>query len=373
MKTHKQIYKKLCEKSNLIEAYEKAKKGKTKKIQVIEFTQSFEEEIDKLHQELISFTYSPLPLRRFIVRDPKSRVIHASAFRDRIVHHAIINLIGPIFEKSFIYDSHASRLNKGTHLAVSRFDSLKRKVSRNGRQAGAVGGVEKTSYIQGYCLKADIKKYFNNIDHNILINILKRKIKDEKVILLIKKVLSNFENEGIAKGMPLGNYTSQFFANVYLNEFDYFVKHILKARYYIRYVDDFVILHKRKKVLELHKERIKRYLKVLNLELHPDKSAIIPLHKGTTFLGYKIFYHYKLLRKRNFRTFKRKYEKRLQLYKDGLISKKDLMAQLEGWFGYAQWANTYKVRKKILAEIKKIVTKNIILLCITLLNVIFLF
>ena len=122
MKTHKQIYKKLCEKSNLIEAYEKAKKGKTKKIQVIEFTQSFEEEIDKLHQELISFTYSPLPLRRFIVRDPKSRVIHASAFRDRIVHHAIINLIGPIFEKSFIYDSHASRLNKGTHLAVSRFD-----------------------------------------------------------------------------------------------------------------------------------------------------------------------------------------------------------------------------------------------------------
>lgn len=154
--------------------------------------------------------------------------------------------------------------------------------------------------------------------------------------------------------MPLGNYTSQFFANVYLNELDYFVKHILKARYYIRYVDDFVILHKRKKLLELHKERIKRYLEVLKLELHPDKSSIIPLNKGVTFLGYRIFYHHKLLRKRNFRTFQRKFEEKLNLYKEGIISKKDLISQLEGWFGYALWANTYKVRKKMLAEIERI-------------------
>ena len=216
------------------------------------------------------------------------------------------------------------------------------------------GGANRRNAIEGYVLKADIRRYFDTVDHEILLGIIRKKIKDESLILLIKQILDNFETKTLGKGMPLGNYTSQFFANVYLNELDYFVKHRLKARYYIRYVDDFVILHRSKKVLELHKERIIKYLQCLKLELHPEKSDITPLQKGITFLGYRIFYHYKLLRKRNIRLFKKKIQERLESYKNKELTKEQLVEKLQGWFGYAQWANTYKFRKKILGEIDSI-------------------
>src|SRR3989344_247289 len=136
MKTHKSLYQKLCSMENIKLAYEKAKKGKSKKKSIVEFDKNVEKNLKELQNELIDMTYKPLPLKRFIVRDPKTRVIHASIFRDRIVHHVLINLLEPIFEKIFIYDSYASRKGKGTHLALARFDLFKRKVSRNGRVIG---------------------------------------------------------------------------------------------------------------------------------------------------------------------------------------------------------------------------------------------
>ncbi len=196
-------------------------------------------------------------------------------------------------------------------------------------------------------LKADIKHYFDTVDHSILFSIIKRKIKDEMVIWLIKQILDNFNGEIKGKGMPLGNYTSQFFANIYLNELDYFVKNILKARYYIRYVDDFVILHKRKKLLEYYKKRIANYLECLKLELHPQKSGIIGLKRGTSFIGYRIFYHYKLLRKRNLRKFMKNFQEKLKLYEKGMLSYQLFIEKLQGWFGYAEWANTYNIRRDI--------------------------
>lgn len=205
--------------------------------------------------------------------------------------------------------------------------------------------------VQGYVLKADIRKYFDNVDHEVLINIIKRKFRDGKIIWLTRTILINFNTPIKGKGMPLGNYTSQFFANVYLNDLDYFVKNELKAKYYIRYVDDFVILHRNRKRLEYFKNRIIEYLKKLKLELHPDKTDILPLRYGITFLGYRIFYHYKLLRKRNKRHFIKEFNKKLELYKKGLIRKEMLFEQLKGWFGYAQWANTYNFRNKILKMI----------------------
>jgi RNA-directed DNA polymerase len=227
---------------------------------------------------------------------------------------------------------------------VQRFDYFKRKISKNGR---LVKNPHSANSVEGYLLKADIRHYFDTVDHEILIGILRRKIKDEKVIWLVRQILNNFESPVQGKGMPLGNYTSQFFANVYLNELDYFVKHHLKARCYIRYVDDFVILHKRRRILEHYKERISKFLGILNLELHPEKSNIIPLKNGVTFLGYRIFYHHKLLRKRNLKTFYRKFEKNLEMCRSGLIDREHLSGSLEGWFGYAQWANTYKIRTEI--------------------------
>ncbi len=348
MKTCKNLYEKICSIENLELAFKKARKGKTKMPYVKAFENNLEEEIQKLHEELSTFTYKPLPLKRFIVREPKTRTIHASAFRDRVVYHAIVNILEPIFEKIFIHDSYASRKNKGTHKAVERLDKFIRKISRNGK---LVKNNYNKNNITGYALKADIRHYFQTVDHEVLLYIIKRKIKDENVIWLIKQILNNFDAEIKGKGMPLGNLTSQFFANVYLNKLDYFVKHKLKAKYYIRYVDDFVILHSNKEILEEYKEKINIYLKALKLELHPDKSKIIPLKNGITFLGYRIFYHHKLLRKSNLRKFKREFNKRLDLYKNDLLTYNDLVNSMQGWFGYSMHADNYKFRKRIIKKL----------------------
>ena len=152
--------------------------------------------------------------------------------------------------------------------------------------------------------------------------------------------------------MPLGNLTSQFFANVYLNELDYFVKHKLKAKYYIRYVDDFVILDNDKKTLEYYFSEINNFLmNNLKLELHPYKSKIVPLSIGITFLGYRIFYHYKLLRKTNIRKFKNEFYSKLTLYKNEELSYEEFISSLSGWLGYSMWADTYKLRSRIIKEI----------------------
>jgi len=353
MKTYKNLYPKLCSLENLEIAFKKAKRNKSSMPYVIKFEKNLKEGLNKLHKELSSLTYAPSPLKRFIIRDLKTRTIHSSLFRDRVVYHALINILEPIFEKVFIHDSYASRKNKGTHKAVKRFDKFKRKVSKNGK---LISNPYSKNNIIGYALKADIKHYFNTVNHKILLQIIQRKIKDEKVIFLIKNILNNFDTKTKGKGMPLGNLTSQFFANVYLNELDYFIKHKLRAKFYIRYVDDFVILRCSRKVLEIHKEKIGNFLKdKLDLGLHPDKSKIIPLRNGITFLGYKIFYHYKLLRKSNLRKFERNLKEKLESYKNKLLTYDELINSLQGWFGYAIWANTHKMRKQILNIILSVI------------------
>ncbi len=344
MKTHNKLYERTYSIENLISAFKKARKGKSKKDYVINFESDLNKNLRLLQEELKSKNYKPHRLKKFIVRDPKTRTIHASVFRDRIIHHAIINIIQPIFEKRFIYDSFASRKFKGTHEAIKRFEDFLRKVSSNGQKVRE--GFNNNS-IKGFILKADIKHYFATMNHGVLINILEKNINDEELINLIKIVLDNFDAKIKGQGLPLGNYTSQFFANVYLDRLDYFIKHRLKAKYYIRYVDDFVILHKDKKVLEDFKIKIEKYLKNLRLELHPDKSGIYPLRNGITFLGYRIFYHYKLLRKRNINYFSNKLRENIRLYNKGLISRDKLESFLQGWFGYSKFANTYNFRKKV--------------------------
>ena len=200
-----------------------------------------------------------------------------------------------LFEKIFIYDSYANRKGKGTLKAIERFDEFKRKISRNGR-------LLKYSYKDndaiGWCLKADIKHYFEEVNQEKLIDIIKEKIADEKTLWLIKTILENHQTREKGIGMPLGNLTSQFFANIYLNELDQYVKNVLRVKYYIRYVDDFVILHNSKETLQAYKYYIDSFLRNnLLLTLHPDKSKIIPLRKGITFLGLRIFYHHKTLKK----------------------------------------------------------------------------
>ncbi len=343
MKTYKNLYQKVCSFDNLILAFRKARKGKSKKDYVINFELGLQKNLKCLQNDLVNKNYSPYPLKKFVIRDPKTRIIHASIFRDRIVHHAIINILNPIYEKIFIYDSFASRKFKGTHNAINRFESFIKKVSSNGR---LIKNNFNNNSIQGYVLKADFKHYFDSVNHKILIDILRKKIKDEDFIGLIKIVLENFESsKGV--GMPLGNYTSQFFANIYLNELDYYVKHILKAKYYLRYVDDFVILHKNKKRLKYFLEHINNFLPCLKIKLHLEKTEIHALRNGITFLGYRIFYHYKLLRKRNIRYFRKKLEKNIFLYKNKEISEEQLESRINGWLGYAKFGNTFKLINKL--------------------------
>ncbi|MCX6749330.1 MAG: reverse transcriptase/maturase family protein [Candidatus Pacearchaeota archaeon] len=336
MKLCNKLYREICSINNLALAWTKAKKGKTKKKDVIEFKQNLRENLLKLRRELLEQTYNPKLLKTFILRDPKTRKISKSDFKDRVVHHALVRVIEPIFDKTFIYDSCANRKDKGNLFALKRFNEFKRKVTNNLK-------------IEAFCLKADIKHYFQEVDHEILLNIIRRKISDEKIILLIKKILeNNVADNPKGRGMPLGNLTSQFFANVYLNELDRFVKHNLKGKYYIRYVDDFVILHYKKEQLKIWKEQIRDFIKKdLKLEIHQDKSRITSLSKGVDFVGFRNFYYHRLLRKRNISNM----ENKIKVFAQGKISPEKIKEIFQGWSAYAKWGNSYKLRNKIAPEI----------------------
>ena len=352
MKSYNSLYKELCSFGNLYLAYRKARKNKSSKWYVKEFEKDLERNIYKLQYELESHAYNPKPLKQFVIRDPKTRVISASDFRDRVAHHAICNIIEPIFDKAFIHDSYANRKGKGALAAVKRFDASKRKISYNGKILPNVK-VKDSNQVFGYVLKADIKHYFDSVDHEILMQILARKINDKKVLWLIRKVIENHTCKIPGNGMPIGNLTSQFFANVYLNELDFFVKHRLKAKYYVRYVDDFVILDRSEEKLELYKEKTNEFLKSIKLALHPEKSKIIPLRAGINFLGYRIFYSYKLLKKSNKKLIANRIRNLVEAFNYGVIAKRELYESLNGWNAYAMHANTYKLRSQMLKKINK--------------------
>lgn len=205
VKTYNKLYGEICSLGNLIIAWREARKGKTRKYDVIEFEKNIERNLLELHYELFEKRYIPKKLETFVLRDPKTRIISKSDFRDRIVHHAIVNVIESIFENRFIYDSCANQKGKGTLFALKRFDLFSRRISKNFSSCG-------------FCLKADVRHYFQEIDLNILVKIIEKRVKDNDVIWLIRQVLENGgKRDGGAgwKGMPLGNLTSQFFANVY--------------------------------------------------------------------------------------------------------------------------------------------------------------
>ena len=329
------LYIEICSYENLERAFQKARSGKTLKPYVIEFEQRLKENLQTLQVELFFQTYKPRPLETFILRDPKTRKISKSDFRDRVVHHAICNIIESLFEKGFIFDSYANRIGKGTLKAIERFEYFARIVSRGHTRPCSV-------------LKADIRHYFETLDHTILLKVLGKKIQDQRALWLIQVILSNHQTEEPGKGMPLGNLTSQFFANVFLNELDQFVKHKLRAKYYIRYVDDFVILDSSKERLIEYKAKIDLFLRDrLNLNLHPDKSKILRLEHGVGFLGLRIFPLHKRIQKRNIRRFDKKFKQLHTLYQNSHIEREKVVEHFEGWLSYISHANTFKYRKHL--------------------------
>ncbi len=278
---------------NFLAAWDEFILGKRNKQDVREFARNLMDNISALCDELKSGAYKHGGYYAFSICDPKPRQIHKASVRDRLLHHAIHRIFYPFFEKTFIADSFSCRNNKGTHKAINRFRSFVYRVSRNNI---------KTCWV----LKCDIKKFFANIDHQILSGILQSYIFDQKILWLLNQVIQSFRShptnsattENVGKGLPLGNLTSQLFSNIYMNKFDQFVKHNLKAKHYIRYADDFVILSQNKKWLEELIPQMSLFLREwLKLNLHPDKTFIKTLASGVDFLGWIHFSHHQVLRK----------------------------------------------------------------------------
>jgi retron-type reverse transcriptase len=279
------MYNDIISIENLLLSWQEFLRGKRKRKDVAEFSLKFFDNIIKLHRELKLKTYKHGGYRAFKINDPKPRDIHKASVRDRLIHHAIYRTLYPYFDKKFIFDSYSCRLEKGTYRAINRLRFYYWKVSKNN---------SKTCWI----LKCDIKKFFANIDHKILKDILAKHIKDKNVLWLLAQIIDSFNTEkknGV--GLPLGNLTSQLFVNIYMNEFDQFMKHNLKVKYYIRYADDFIILHTNKSYLEEVVSIIFKFLKEqLMLDLHSDKVFIKTLFSGIDFLGWINFYHHRILR-----------------------------------------------------------------------------
>lgn len=239
----------------------------------------------ELRQELIDKTYKHSQYEAFTINDSKTRSIHKAKVRDRLLHHAIVRILYPYFDQKFIYDSYSCRLGKGTHRGIERLKCFGRKASKNNT---------KTVWV----LKCDIRKFFASIDKEILKDILRKYIQDLDILWLFGKVVDSFQTEENSQlGLPLGNLTSQLLINVYMNEFDQFVKHTLRVKYYIRYADDFVILDTDKNYLVNLLSKIELFLnEKLKLTLHPNKVSIRTLASGIDFLGWVNFPEHRVLR-----------------------------------------------------------------------------
>jgi RNA-directed DNA polymerase len=321
--------------SNLLASWKEFKRGKTKKKDVFLFEVRTEEHLFQLHAELISKAYRHSPYSDFYVCDPKRRHIHKSIVRDRIVHQAVFRKLYPIFDKNFIYDSYSSRIRKGTHLGVVRLECACRKESNNWRKPV-------------YALKCDVRKFFDSIEHGVLRKLIRKKISDTDTLWLIEAILESFEKSK-GKGLPLGNVTSQLFGNIYLNELDQYAKHVLKAKHYFRYCDDFVIVHDDREFLEDCLQKVKIFLKEkLSLDVHPDKVCIRKLKQGIDFVGYVVSPHAKILRTATKKRMLRKVAESHIKYKSGHISKETFQSIIASYMGVLSHCKGRKLRNKIL-------------------------
>ncbi len=326
MKTSEDIFEKICSFKNLHQAYLQARRAKRYRPNVLEFSYNLEKNLLELQKDLADLTYQPGPYREFIIHDSKKRQIKAPTFRDRVAHHALCNVIEPIFDRGFIYDSYACRKNKGTHKAVKRLESFIRSLSVQLKEKN------RRSNPPLFCLKCDITKYFESINHKILFNLICRKVKSRKVLVLLDRIINSTPGP---KGIPIGNLTSQLFANIYLDKFDQFVKHYLKIRYYLRYMDDFLVLSADKRKLHQIKDEFQSFLRLkLALNLNLKKVNIFPIVKGIDFLGYVVFGNYRRLRKSTVKRFL----KRLKNENESVLS-----LLFQSWLNYAGFANSYRL------------------------------
>lgn len=350
MKRFGRLFEQIIDYENLYTAFLNAIKGKRFRGEVLEFTNNLEENLITIQNELIHKTYQVGRYREFYVYEPKKRLIMALPFRDRVVQWAIYQIIEPLLNKQFIYDSYACRKDKGVQKAASR---LQRRVSE-------IENIHKNPYF----LKLDISKYFYRIDHDVLMSILEKKIKDKDLLWMLELIIRCentkfgvplgdhiFEEERIEDiGMPIGNLLSQLFANLYLNELDQFAKHELRLRYYFRYMDDIIILYPNKKELRGILEEIDLFLKFeLKLQLN-NKTKIDFTSNGITFVGQRIWTTHRKLSKSTVKKMKSRLKYLQKAYARGEVGLEDIRATLASYLGLMKHADCYNLKKKILKE-----------------------
>ncbi|NJM57724.1 MAG: RNA-directed DNA polymerase [Synechococcales cyanobacterium RU_4_20] len=347
MKRHGRLWPEIIDFENLILAARRAQRGKRMQASVLTFNYHLETELLKLQDELTNQTYRPSGYTTFEIYDPKCRLISAAPYRDRVVHHALCNVIQYVFERTFIADSYANRLGYGTHRALRRFTHWAR-TSR-------------------YVLQCDIQKYFPSIDLEILKALIRRKIKCPDTLWLIDTIIDH-SNEQIPvhelfpgddlltmlerrRGLPIGNLTSQFFANVYLNGFDHFIKEQLKVKKYLRYVDDFALFSDDYGFLAEARLALEDYLATLRLKIHPVKSQLFETRHGSNFLGFRVMPDRIRVRKENLRRGRRRLQQLQADYTSGDMSFKQLDQSIQSWIAHLNHGDTWQLRKKIFGDI----------------------
>lgn len=308
--------------NNLLEAWKEFITGKKKRQDAQEFERNLMANIIKLHGDLVTVAYRHNGYEAFNISDPKPRNIHKASIRDRVLHRALYRILYPFFDRTFISDSYSCQYDKATYKAMDKFRKFFYKTSENNK---------KTVWV----LKCDIRKFFASIDHNILKKILKGYISDDKILSLLWVIIDSFSVKA-GTGLPLGNLTSQLFVNIYMNEFDQFVKHKLKAKYYIRYADDFVVMSQDKSWLEEMLPKFADFLlEKLELELHPNKIFIKTLASGVDFLGWVHFSDHRILRT----TTKKRMLRRL--------SETKKIESVNSYLGLLKHGNTYKLKNTV--------------------------
>lgn len=330
---------------NLYEAYRHAARGKRGNLEVAAFETNLERRLFDLQAALEDGSYKPGAYRSFFINDPKQRLISAAPFADRVVHHALVRVIGPLFERSFIGDSYANRVGRGTHAALDRAQGWARHYR--------------------YVLQCDVRQFFPSVDHALLLSVVERKIACAPTLDLCRRILAggdgllagqydmvHFSGDDLfaicrPRGLPIGNLTSQFWANVYLNELDQFVKRTLRCHAYLRYVDDFLLFSDDKAELWAWKSAVREKAASLRLTLHERSSTVYPVNNGIPFLGFRLFADRRRLKARNARAFTRRLAGWRRAYGRGELRLADIATRVRGWVAHACHGDTKALRRAI--------------------------
>lgn len=341
------LYERVCGFENLWMASRKARLGKRRKAQTAAFEFDLESNLLRIKSELERECYEFGAYRQFVIHEPKERLISAAPYVDRVVHHAICRVVEPILDRAMIHDTYACRPGKGSHKAVARAHRFLRG--------------------SAWVLKMDIRKYFFCIDHDILCEELSRKLADERLMKLLTRVLRTytspaeyyhlFDGDTLfdfprGRGLPIGNLTSQLFANYYLSGLDRYIKEKLKCAKYIRYMDDFLLFADDKQYLISARDEITAYLATRRLNIHEGKSHVFPRKNGVAFLGFHLSLHEKRILRANIQRFRRRMKQHAAGHARGEIERSDILLSLNAWLGYADKRLNQKIINSILHHIE---------------------